>query len=93
MYHGRVLLLLLRHPVGASWVGFKGPLKATHAAHPPHAERPEGVVDVHIVLPAMRKEVIEGAAAAKELGEHGMRVSMEGVVVARTSVSSTSTPS
>lgn len=77
----------------ASWVRFKGPLKPTHAAHSSHAKTSKGVVHVHVVLPILCEEMIERAAATEELGEHCMRVSMEGVVVAMTTVSSTSTTS
>lgn len=92
VHHGRVLLLLTA-PVGTSGMGFERPLEPPHAAHPSHAERREGVVDVHVVVPVSRKELIERAASAEELCEHCVRVSVEGVVVARTVMASASTSS
>lgn len=69
----RVFLLVPRRACAAG-TGLKGPGKAAHAAH---AERGEGVVHVHVV--AVGEELIEGAAAAEELSEHGVRVSVERV--------------
>lgn len=91
VHHGRVLLSLLVSSVSRSLVGLEGSLEATHAAHPAHAKRPEGVVDVHVVVTGVRKEMVEGAAATEELGKHGVRVSMEGVVVAWTTLASSTT--
>ena len=88
VHHRRVLLPLGPASPGSPRLGFERPREAArhsrhspHATHPPHAERGEGVVGVHVVVLVPGEELLKGAAATEELCEHGVRVSMEGVVV------------
>lgn len=72
----RVFLLLPRCACAAN-ASLKGPGKASHTSH---AKRSEGVVHVHVVVvSAMGEELIERTAAAEELCEHGVWVSVERV--------------
>lgn len=92
MHHRWVLLLLVRS-VNSCRVGFERPVKPTYAAHSWHAKRCERVVDVHVVFPVLEEEVIEWAAATEELSEDCVRVPVEAVVAALTSMSSASSVS
>lgn len=86
MHHRRVLLFRLRSVV-TSCGGSEGLLKATHAPHSSPPKGSKGVTDVHVVISVLGEEMLEWAAAAEKLGEHGVRVSVEAVAVALTTVS------
>lgn len=88
LVHHRRIFLLLTAPVGTPWSGFEGPLvlvepshSTRHAPHPSHTKCGKGVISVHVIVPVACEELVEWAAATKKLCKHGVRISMEGVVV------------